>query len=70
MHGMPQQPLSRSEQVAYSVSEDTRLFALQGAREWFDPSQRLRILVPGGGSGVEPWEVVLFVPDANGSAGE
>lgn len=70
MHGMPQQPLSRSEQIAYSVSEDTRLFALQGEREWFDPTQRLRILVPGGGTGVEPWEVVLFVPDVNGSTDE
>jgi type VI secretion system protein ImpJ len=61
MHGMPQQPLSRSEQIAYSVSEDTRLFALQADTEWFDPGQRLRILVPGGVTGTEPWEVVLFV---------
>lgn len=70
MHGMTQQPLSRTEQIAYSVGEDTRLFALQGEREWFDPSQRLRILAPGGGTGVEPWEVVLFVPDASGSGNE
>lgn len=70
MHGMSQQPLSRSEQIAYSVGEDTRLFSLKAEREWFDPSQRLRILVPGGGGGAEPWEVVLFVPDANGSSGE
>ena len=70
MHGMTQQPLSRSEQVAYSVSEDTRLFVLQAEREWFDPAQRLRILVPGGGTEVEPWEVLLFVPDAKGSDGE
>lgn len=70
MHGMAQQPLSRSEQIAYSVGADTRLFVLEGEREWFDPSQRLRILVPGGGAGVEPWEVVLFVPETNGSGDE
>jgi type VI secretion system protein ImpJ len=70
MHGMAQQPLSRSEQIAYSVGEDTRLFSLQGEREWFDPSQRLRILVPGGGTGVEPWEVLLFVPETAGDNGE
>ncbi|HUE91576.1 type VI secretion system baseplate subunit TssK [Pseudomonas sp.] len=70
MHGMAQQPLSRSEQIAYSVSEDTRLFSLQGEREWFDPSQRLRILVPGGGTGVEPWEVLLFVPETSGDGSE
>ncbi|TWC40131.1 type VI secretion system protein ImpJ [Pseudomonas sp. SJZ079] len=70
MHGMPQQPLSRTEQITYSVGEDTRLFALQAEREWFDPRQRLRILVPGGGAGVEPWEVVLFVAEPNGNSGE
>jgi type VI secretion system protein ImpJ len=70
MRGMSQQPLSRSEQIAYSVGEDTRLFSLKAEQEWFDPSQRLRILVPGGGGGTEPWEVVLFVPDANGSSRE
>ncbi|MEX6500632.1 type VI secretion system baseplate subunit TssK [Pseudomonas zhanjiangensis] len=60
MHGLAQQPLSRSEQIAYSVGADTWLFSIQGDQEWFDPSQRLRILVPGGGAGVEPWEVLLF----------
>jgi type VI secretion system protein ImpJ len=62
MHGMSQQPLSRTEQITYSVGSDTRLFALQGDREWFDPRQRLRILVPGS-TGVEPWEIVLFMAE-------
>lgn len=63
MRGMPQQPLSRQEQISYNVAEDTRLFILRGEREWFDPQQRLRIALPGAGSGPEPWEVLLFIDE-------
>lgn len=65
MRGMSQQPLNRQEQISYNVSEDTRLFVLRGEREWFDPHLRLRIALPGAGSGPEPWEVLLFIDDTN-----
>jgi len=67
MRGMPQQPLSRQEQISYNVGEDTRLFILRGEREWFDPRQRLRVALPGPGSGPEPWEVLLFIDEIDGT---
>ncbi|PAU59179.1 type VI secretion system baseplate subunit TssK [Pseudomonas indica] len=61
MSGLPQQAMSRQEQVAYSVGEDTRLFVVQAAGEWFDPQQKLRIVQPGSSGGIGPWQVVLFM---------
>ncbi len=65
MSGLAHQSMSRAEQVAYSVGEDTRLFVVQAAGEWFDPEQKLCIVVPGQAAPVGPWQVVLFVTNAH-----
>ncbi|MBU1333164.1 MAG: type VI secretion system baseplate subunit TssK [Gammaproteobacteria bacterium] len=61
MSGLTQQPMSRSEQVTYSVGEETHLFVIQAAGEWFDPEQPLHIVMPGQTSHASPWQIVLFV---------
>lgn len=61
MSGLPHQSMSRAEQLAYGVGEDTRLFVVQAAGEWFDPEQRFCLIVPGQAAQVGPWQVVLFV---------
>jgi type VI secretion system protein ImpJ len=61
MSGLPHQAMSRQEQVAYGVGDDTRIFVLQAAGEWFDPAQALNIVFPGPGQGNSPWQVVLFI---------
>ncbi|MCP8467012.1 type VI secretion system baseplate subunit TssK [Pseudomonas sp. ZM23] len=63
MSGLEQQPMSRAEQIAYSVGEDTHLFVVQAEGDWFDPTQRLCLRAPlqAGVSG--PWQVVLFIGD-------
>lgn len=65
MSGLAHQSMSRAEQVAYGVGEDTRLFVVQAAGEWFDPEQKLCLVVPGQGAQVKPWQVVLFVANAH-----
>jgi type VI secretion system protein ImpJ len=65
MSGLAHQSMSRAEQVAYSVGEDTRLFVVQAAGEWFDPEQKLCLVVPGQVALVGPWQVVLFVANAH-----
>ncbi len=63
MSGLPRQPMNRQEQVAYSVGDDTRLFVVQGAGDWFDAGQPLRIVAPVSGVASSPWQIVLFVAD-------
>lgn len=58
MSGLSHQAMSRQEQVAYGVGDDTRLFVLQAAGEWFDPAQPLHLVATQGNG---PWQVVLFV---------
>ncbi|MDH4584387.1 type VI secretion system baseplate subunit TssK [Pseudomonas sp. BN415] len=65
MSGLAHQSMSRAEQVAYSVGEDTRLFVVQATGEWFDPEQKLCLVVPGQAALVGPWQVVLFVANAH-----
>lgn len=65
MSGLSQQAMSRTEQVAYGVGEDTRLFVVQAAGEWFDPEQRLCLAVPGQAAPAGPWQVILFVTNAH-----
>lgn len=63
MRGLAQQPMSRNERVAYGVGEDTHLFLIQAAGEWFDPEQPL-CLVPGVDRGMaRPWQVLLFTAE-------
>lgn len=61
MSGLPHQAMSRQEQVAYGVGDDTRMFVVQASGQWFDPAQALRMVAPGHGPGSGPWQVVLFV---------
>ncbi len=61
MSGLAHQAMSRQEQVAYGVGDDTRIFVVQAAGEWFDPAQALNIVSPGPGQGSSPWQVVLFI---------
>lgn len=63
MRGLAFRPLDRSEQVAYSVGDDTRLFVLLAGGEWFQPEEPLWLASPSGGQAVAPWEALLFVPD-------
>ncbi|HDP3580133.1 TPA: type VI secretion system baseplate subunit TssK, partial [Pseudomonas aeruginosa] len=65
MSGLARQPMNRQEQVAYSVGDDTRLFVVQGAGDWFDAGQPLRIVAPVSGVASSPWQIVLFVADGS-----
>ncbi|MCD5364699.1 type VI secretion system baseplate subunit TssK, partial [Chromobacterium aquaticum] len=68
MRGLVFQPLDRAEQVAYSVGDDTRLFALLARGDWLQPEQPLRMTLPAGGVALEPWEALLFVADPQDEA--
>jgi len=68
MTGLPYQVMSRQEQVAYSVGDDTRLFVVQAAGEWFDAEQPLRIVASASTLVSGPWQVVLFIANTNESA--
>lgn len=63
MSGLEHLPMSRAEQIAYSVGEDTFLFVVQAEGDWFDPTQRLCLRSPSSGEGNAPWQVVMFVGD-------
>lgn len=65
MSGLAHQAMGRAEQVAYGVGEETRLFVIQAAGEWFDPEQPLCLVVPGQTAPVSPWQVVLFIADSH-----
>ncbi len=64
MRGLAFRALDRVEQVAYSVGDDTRLFMLLTQGEWYLQDEPLRMTQPSGVVGIEPWEALLFVPDA------
>lgn len=68
MSGLSHQAMSRQEQVAYGVGDDTRIFVVQASGEWFDPAQALHIVSPGHMQGSSPWQVVLFVANEGGVA--
>ncbi|BBH13803.1 type VI secretion protein [Chromobacterium haemolyticum] len=68
MRGLSFQPLDRAEQVAYSVGDDTRLFALLVSGDWLQPELPLRMTLPAGGAALEPWEALLFVADPQDEA--
>ncbi|MCH4902292.1 type VI secretion system baseplate subunit TssK [Pseudomonas sp. B707] len=61
MSGLTHQAMSRSEQVAYSVGEDTRLFVVTAEGSWFDAQLPLMIAAPATRLTSSPWQVVLFV---------
>lgn len=67
MSGLEHLPMSRTEQIAYSVGEDTHLFVVQADGDWFDPAQRL-CLRAAAHAGNGPWQVVLFIVDGAGGA--
>ncbi|WP_277374737.1 type VI secretion system baseplate subunit TssK [Pseudomonas sp. AA-38] len=60
MNGLAHQPMSRSEQVAYGLGDDTHLFVIQAAGEWFDPELPLCLVGSAQAVQVSPWQVVLF----------
>ncbi|MGP0170818.1 type VI secretion system baseplate subunit TssK [Pseudomonas sp. NCHU5208] len=60
MNGLAYQPMSRSEQVAYGLGDDTHLFVIQAAGEWFDPELPLCLVGSAQAVQVSPWQVVLF----------
>ncbi|MGE9764981.1 type VI secretion system baseplate subunit TssK [Pseudomonas sp. PDM20] len=69
MSGLEHLPMSRAEQIAYSVGEDTHLFVVQAEGDWFDPAQRLCLRAAAAGSaGGSPWQVVLFTVDGASGA--
>lgn len=68
MSGLSHQAMSRSEQVAYSVGEDTRLFVITAQGAWFDAQLPLIIAAPAAKLTSSPWQVVLFIAQNNESA--
>jgi type VI secretion system protein ImpJ len=60
--------MSRNEQVAYSVGDDTRLFVVTAEGQWFDGQLPLLIAAPASRLASSPWQVVLFVAQASESA--
>ncbi|MCU0120930.1 type VI secretion system baseplate subunit TssK [Pseudomonas sp. B2M1-30] len=68
MSGLTHQAMSRSEQVAYSVGDDTRLFVVTAEGTWFDAQLPLVIAAPAARLTSSPWQVVLFVAQTSESA--
>lgn len=68
MRGLSHQAMSRNEQVAYSVGDDTRLFVVVAEGQWFDGQLPLHIVAPTSALTSSPWQVVLFVEQASASA--
>ncbi|WP_422775865.1 type VI secretion system baseplate subunit TssK [Pseudomonas mediterranea] len=68
MSGLPHQAMSRNEQVAYSVGDDTRLFVVAASGQWFDGQLPLHIVAPASTQASSPWQVVLFVAQVGESA--
>ncbi|HEF4760676.1 TPA: type VI secretion system baseplate subunit TssK [Pseudomonas putida] len=68
MSGLAHQAMSRHEQVAYSVGDDTRLFVVTAEGSWFDPQAPLVIAAPAAKPASSPWQVVLFVAQVNEQA--
>jgi type VI secretion system protein ImpJ len=68
MSGLAHQAMSRNEQVAYSVGDDTRLFVVTAEGPWFDGQLPLVIAAPASKPASSPWQVVLFVAQANEGA--
>lgn len=68
MSGLTHQAMSRNEQVAYSVGDDTRLFVVTAEGNWFDAQLPLVIAAPATRLTSSPWQVVLFVAQNSESA--
>ncbi|PMX00656.1 type VI secretion system baseplate subunit TssK [Pseudomonas sp. FW215-R2] len=68
MSGLTHQAMSRNEQVAYSVGDDTRLFVVTAEGNWFDAQLPLMIAAPATRLTSSPWQVVLFVAQNSESA--
>ncbi|WP_423203743.1 type VI secretion system baseplate subunit TssK [Pseudomonas kribbensis] len=68
MSGLTHQAMNRSEQVAYSVGDDTRLFVVTAEGNWFDAQLPLVIAAPATRLTSSPWQVVLFVAQNSESA--
>ncbi|OLS60868.1 type VI secretion system baseplate subunit TssK [Pseudomonas putida] len=61
--GLAQNPMSRKEQVAYGVGDDTRLFVIEAEGPGFDPQLPLQIVSTGSGETFRPWQIVLLIDD-------
>lgn len=65
MSGLAHEPMSRSEQVGYGLGEDTHLFVIQAAGQWFDPELPLCLVGSAQAVQASPWQVVLFTTDSD-----
>ncbi|MDG9883460.1 type VI secretion system baseplate subunit TssK [Pseudomonas putida CSV86] len=61
--GLAHNPMSRKDQVAYGVGDDTRLFVIEAGGPGFDPHQPLQIVSTGSGEAFRPWQIVLLIDD-------
>lgn len=61
--GLVQNTMSRKDQVAYGVGDDTRLFVIEANGKSFDPQLPLQIVSAGGGDTFRPWQIVLLIDD-------
>lgn len=61
--GLAQRAMSRKDQVAYGVGDDTRLFVIEANGKSFDPQLPLQIVSAGSGEIFRPWQIVLLIDD-------
>lgn len=61
--GLAQNPMSRKEQVAYGVGDDTRLFVVEADGPGFEPLLPLQIVSSAAGETFRPWQIVLLIDD-------
>ncbi|MEE1924043.1 type VI secretion system baseplate subunit TssK [Pseudomonas sp. 148P] len=61
--GLAQSAMSRKDQVAYGVGDDTRLFVIEANGKSFDPQLPLQIVSAGAGETFRPWQIVLLIDD-------
>ena len=61
--GLAQNSMSRKDQVAYGVGDDTRLFVIEAGGAGFDPRLPLQIVSSGAGDTFRPWQIVLLIND-------
>ncbi|MFD2641693.1 type VI secretion system baseplate subunit TssK [Pseudomonas japonica] len=61
--GLGHMPMSRKDQVAYGVGDDTCLFVIEADGKSFDPQLPLQIVSAAGGETFRPWQIVLLIDD-------
>lgn len=61
--GLAHSAMSRKDQVAYGVGDDTRLFVIEATGKAFDPQLPLQIVSAASGETFRPWQIVLLIDD-------